>query len=130
MSKGIGRLIQFGIAKEAVRGTVEAAASYWIPVDELELDEKDERVSIDQSRGVIEPTIGEEIVKQYAQGSIKAPIGDKHFPLILYSVCGTIASGSAVDSAYGHLITVAQSAQHQALSLFIDDPQRQCLVLR
>ena len=40
MGKGIGRQIQFGIAKETSRGTAEAAATFWIPWTSLALDEK------------------------------------------------------------------------------------------
>jgi len=125
MAKGIGRLVQFGIARETTRGTVESAATYYIPWDDLEIDEKDERVAIDQSRGVIEASIGEEVVKQYAMVTLKAPVTDKSFPLVLYSVLGSLSTGDNADSDASikdHTITVAQSAQHQALSLFVDDP--------
>lgn len=125
MSKGIGRLIQFGIAKETSRGTPESAATYWIPFSELDINEKFSLVTDDQSRGVIEDSVGQSKVKEWAEGSVKAPIGDKHFPLILYSILGSLSTGDNADSdatIKDHTITVAQSSQHQALSLFIDDP--------
>ena len=125
MSKGIGRLIQFGIAKETVRGTPEAAASYWIPFSELDFNEKYNLVNDEQSRGVIEDTVGQSKSKEWSEGSIKAPIADKHFPLILFSILGSLSTGDNADSdptVKDHTITVAQSSQHQALSLFVDDP--------
>ncbi len=125
MSKGIGRLLQFGIAKETVRGTPESAASYWIPFSELDFNEKFNLIEDDQSRGIIEDTVGQSKVKEWAEGSMKAPIADKHFPLILYSILGSLSTGDNADadaSVKDHTITVAQSSQHQALSLFIDDP--------
>lgn len=125
MSKGIGRLLQFGIAKETSRGTPESAASYWIPFSELDFNEKFNLVEDDQSRGIIEDTVGQSKVKEWAEGSMKAPIADKHFPLILYSILGSLSTGDNADSdasVKDHTITVAQSSQHQALSLFIDDP--------
>ncbi len=125
MSKGIGRLLQFGIAKETVRGTPESAASYWIPFSELDFNEKFSLVEDDQSRGIIEDTVGQSKTKEWAEGSLKAPIADKHFPLILYSILGSLSTGDNADSDASikdHTITVAQSSQHQALSLFVDDP--------
>jgi hypothetical protein len=52
-------------------------------------------------------------------------IGDKHFPLILYSLFGTLNTTDDPDSdptVKDHTITVAQSAQHQSLGFYLDDP--------
>lgn len=122
MSKAIGRLLQFGIAKETSRGTPNAAADFYIPFAELDLNEKINLVNDEQSRGIIEESVSASVVKQWAEGQWKAPIGDKHFPLVLYSILGSKAVTGPTDSAYTHTITVGQSAQHPALSLFIDDP--------
>lgn len=122
--KSISRLAQFGIAKETVRGTAGAAATYYIPWNELSVEEKDVKVNEEQAYGVIEDTVGTYIVKQWAEASLKAPLGDKHFPLILFAALGAISSAakSGETIVYDHTITVAQSAQHQALTLFLDDP--------
>ncbi|MCP6719742.1 MAG: phage tail tube protein [Patescibacteria group bacterium] len=120
--KGIGKLFQLGITKEAVRGTAEAATTYWIPWSELSIDEADAKVADEQSRGVIEDSVGAEIVKQWAEGNLTAPIADKHFPLVLLSALGSIASAIKETTAYNHTVTVQQGAQHQSLTLFVDDP--------
>jgi hypothetical protein len=120
--KGIGRLVQFGIGKETSRGTPNAAADFYIPFTELDINEKINLINDEQSRGIIEDSVGASITKQWAEGQWKAPIGDKHFPLVLFSILGSKAVSGPVDSAYTHTITVGQSAQHPALSLFIDDP--------
>ena len=39
MSKFIGALADVGIAKEAVRGTAESSASFWIPKMSLTMDD-------------------------------------------------------------------------------------------
>lgn len=123
MSKTIGRFVQFGIARESTRGTAEAAATFWIPWDDLALDEKDERVLNEQTRGVIETTVGEAIVKQWAEAEITAPIGDKAFPLFLYALLGGNATTGPTDTVvYTHTMNVQQGIQHQALTFFIDDP--------
>lgn len=120
--KGIGRLFSLGIAKEAVRGTAEVTASYWIPFSELAIEEKDEKALDEIAVGVIEDSVGQSIVKQWAEGSLKAPIGDRHIPLIILSLLGTISSAVKETTAYNHTITVQQGSQHQSLTLFLDDP--------
>ncbi|MBI2025416.1 hypothetical protein HYT04_01350 [Candidatus Kaiserbacteria bacterium] len=124
MSKGIGRLIQIGIARETTRGTSPASATYWIPHNEFDIFEKDTKITDEQTRGVIEDSVGQSIVKKWAEGGLKAPIGDRHFPLLLYGIFGTLASSvkSGETLVYDHNISVQQGAQHQSLSLYIDDP--------
>lgn len=120
--KGIGRLVQIGIAREATRGTTPASATFYVPWAELDLDEKKRFVVDEQTRGVIEDSVGQSIVSEWAEGTIKAPIGDKHFPLFLYAIFGTLGTAGPTDSAYTHTISVAQSAIHQSLSFYLDDP--------
>lgn len=125
MAKGIGRRIQVGIAKETTRGTAESSATYWAPFSEAEVVDKDEKVIADPSRGIIEDSEGQEIVSQWAEASITAPLTDKHFGLILLAAFGGLSTGDNADSdasVKDHAFTVSQSAQHQALTLFLDDP--------
>ncbi len=125
MSKGIGRLFGVGIAKESTRGTAQSAASFWIPFGEAAVEEKDQKIIDEQSFGVIEDSLGQSIVKQWAEVSLKAPIGDKHFPLLLFAALGSLATSANADpsgNVKDHTITVAQSAQHQSLTVFLKDP--------
>jgi hypothetical protein len=125
VQKIIGRLFSVGIAKEATRGTAESTVGFWIPFSEMTIDEKDTKIIDENAYGVIEDSIGQTINKQWAEGNFKAPIGDKHFPLILYSLLGTLSTGSNADASGNvkdHTITVAQSSQHQSLTLFLNDP--------
>lgn len=125
MAKGIGRILQFGIGKETTRGTSPAAATFWIPFDELAVEEKFDNVLDEQSRGVIEDSTGQTRSKEWAEGTFKAPVEDKSFPLILYATLGSLSSATNADGSgtvRDHTITVGQSSQHQSLSLYIDDP--------
>lgn len=124
MAKGIAKLFSFGIAKEAARGTAEASASYWIPWLNLDVQERDSKALDEASIGVIEDSVDQKIVKQWADGKWDAPIGDKHFPLVLLAALGSISSAvkGGETVVYDHTITVAQNAQHPSLTLFIDDP--------
>lgn len=124
MSKGIGRLNTLGINRETQRGTATGTPAFMIAWAEVDLEDKDLRAVDDMTYGVIEGSAGESIVKQWAEASIKAPIGDKHFPLLLYSTLGTLSTvvGTATGTPCTHTITVQEGAQHQSLSLLLDDP--------
>jgi hypothetical protein len=125
MSKGIGRLLSIGIAKEAVRGTAQAAADFWVPFMEASLEEKDSKAIDEQAIGVIEGSTDEKIVKQWAEFSMKGIVGDKHFPLFLFSTLGnlvTVANPDVSGVVKDHTITVAEHAQHQSLTLFLKEP--------
>lgn len=117
-------MVQIGMARETQRGTAVAAPSFMIPFTEHDLNEKQDRAIDEQSYGVIEGMAGESIIKQWMEGGIKAPIGQKHFPLLLYSILGTIntVTGTATGTPYYHTITVLQNAQHPTLTFHIDDP--------
>ncbi len=123
MAKGIGRLIQLGIARETTRGTPVAPA-YWIPFLEADVNEKFENAVDEANVGVIEDSIGQTRVKEWAEGSWKAHVGDRHFPLMLYAAFGTLASAlkGGESAVYDHTVNVQQGAQHQSLTVGIDDP--------
>lgn len=125
MPKGIGRLISFGVAKESSRGTAPGAATYYIPFQDLSFDEKQALAEDAQAYGVIEETTGASKVKEWAEGAFKAMIGDKHFPLLLYSLFGSLVTSDNADTdstVKDHTVNVAQSAQHQSLAFYLDDP--------
>jgi hypothetical protein len=123
--KFIGRLADVGIAKEASRGTAESAASFWIKKLSLTLDDGVEQVIDESSVGVIEDAADAKVVGKYATGEIEGNIGDKSFGLILLSALGAVnTTGPSQTTVYTHAFSVAQSAQHPALTLFLDDPNQ------
>jgi hypothetical protein len=125
MSKGIGRLIQFGVAKETTRGTAQSSATYWTPWNDLTLDEKKDFAVDAQSYGVIEDSTNLTQTKKWAQGSLAGNLLDQSFGLLLYSMLGTLTSHSTHSGetiVYDNIFNVAESAQHQALTLFLHDP--------
>lgn len=118
--KGIGRLIQIGLAKESSRGVAQSSATYWNPWSDLTLDEKKEFVTDEQAYGIIEDSVNLTRTKQWAQGSLAGNVADQTIGLILYSLFG----GYAVTGSgpYTHTFSVAETAQHQSLTLFKHDP--------
>ncbi len=125
MGKGIGRLITVGLAKETTRGTAISAPTFNLNVDEAEFDEKQEKVVKEQNFGIIEDSIDQETVKEWAEGSVGGPVGDLSIGLILYSAFGALTTSDNADAnpaVKDHTFTVQQGAQHQSLTVFVDDP--------
>lgn len=121
MAKFLGRLVDFGIKKESVRGTAETSALYWIPKVTLSFDDQIEQVIDEASTGVLEDANDAKITKQVAVGSLETKVGSKTVGLFLLALFGTDTPSGPTDSAYTHTFSVAQNSQHQALSLFIND---------
>jgi hypothetical protein len=124
MAKGIGRLMAIGIAKETTRGTAISSAAYWLPFSDAAIEEKYTNVTQDEAYGVVEDSVGQFRVKNWAEGTLKVPLTDQSMPLLLYSQFGSIANAthSGETTVYDHTLTVGETAQHQSLTLFIHDP--------
>lgn len=125
MTKFIGRLADIGIAKEASRGTAETDVDFYLPKVSLSIDDGVEQAIDESSIGVIEDSPNASVVGKFAEGEIEGNIYDKSFGLILLSALGSCAtSGPSQSTVYTHAFTVLQSAQHPALTLFLDDPNQ------
>lgn len=123
--KILGRRISLGVAKETVRGTAETAATFYLPLLSKSYDEKIEQVVDESSIAVIEDSVDAKIIKKFAAGDFECNIGDKSFGLLLLSLLGTVGSAVKETTAYNHTFSLAQTAQHQALTMFVDDPNVQ-----
>lgn len=121
MTKFIGRKADFGIAKESVRGTAEASATFYIPKASVSIDDNVEKFIDESSIGIVEDSVDSVNVKKVAVGEVEGKIGDKSIGLLLLAALGSVSTSGPTDSAYTHTFSVGQTAQHQALSLFIDD---------
>lgn len=124
LTRGIGKQLSIGVAKEATRGSTPATITYWLGVSEWEAEERYNNAVQEQTFGVIEDSIGQTRVKNWADIQLKAPLGDASFPLFLYSMLGTLSSGNhpGETTVKDHVLTVAQTVQHQSLSFYLHDP--------
>jgi hypothetical protein len=124
MSKGIGRLVSIGIAPETTRGTAISSASHWLPFSDASIDEKFTNATQDEAYGIIEDSVGQFRVKNWAEGTLKVPLTDLSAPLLFKAILGASADSthSGESIVYDHKATVGESAQHQSLTLFIHDP--------
>lgn len=127
MTKFIGKKANVGIAKETTRGTAESAANYWLPKTSLSIDDQVDQVEDGNSVGVIEDFADVEKILEYAEGDIEGAIEIDSFGEMLLGTLGTVstAADSPEVGVNTHTFTTAQNATHQALTLFIDDPNQQ-----
>lgn len=124
MSKFIGRIADVGIAKEASRGTAESAATFYLPKTSLTYDDGVEQVIDESSLGVVEDSPNASVVGKFGSGEIEGNILDKSFGLLLLSAMGGLSTSGPSDSAYTHTFSVQQDAQHDSLTLFLEDPNQ------
>lgn len=125
LTRGIGKQVQIGVIRESTRGTTPAATNaIWIASDDWTVDEKWKNAVDVQTYGVIEDNVGQTRVKNWSEGQLKAPIGVSTAAVLFYSLFGTDtpATHAGESVVYDHVITVAQSVQHQSLSFLIHDP--------
>jgi len=118
--KGIGRLVQIGLAKESTRGTANTTAGYWNPWIDLTLDEKKEFATDNQAYGIIEDNVNLTQTKKWAEGTLTGIVTDTSFPPILYAMFGSYAK--AGSGPYTHTFTVGETAQHQSYTFLLHDP--------
>lgn len=121
----IGRRINYGIAKEATRNTF-VSATQWLPWRSGSIDDKYEVLSDESTFGVIEGVVGAAVNKQWSEGSLEILLRETSFGLILLSLFGSEAVGttSGETIVYDHTFTVAQTSQHQSLSITKKDDYR------
>ena len=125
MAKFIGRVVDFGIAKETSRGTAIAAATFYLPNVSLSIDDGIEQIVDESSIGVIEDSPNASVVANFAEGEIEGNLYDRSFGLILLAALGQVSTtGPAETTVYTHAFSVLQSAQHPSLTLFLEDPNQ------
>lgn len=126
MAKIIGARVNLAIAKETVRGEADSPAVttlYWLPWTGFTFDDKVTKYVSQEALGVIDDSADQYITERWGEGDIEGEIRDKSFGLLLYALLGTKAV-AANGSAYNHTFTLAQTNQHQSLSMWVDDPNK------
>lgn len=123
MGKYTGRDVKIGIAKESTRGSA-TPSSYWIPRRDFDLDDKATVIIDNQGYGILEDSVNERVVAKWSEGSLKGIVRAKSIGLLLLNALGTSTptSSSPVGGMWTHTLTVAQSHQHNSLTIEVDDP--------
>jgi hypothetical protein len=121
MSKQIQRLVDFGLGRETVRGTAEAAADFWIPKIDFDFTPKVSVAVEDSGLGVIDARKGHAITQRYGEGSVGGIAYSNSFGTLLAMALGTWSTSTAVDSAYTHTFTRLNTNQHPSYTLYVKD---------
>lgn len=123
MTKYIGRLKNVGLAKESSRGTA-VAASHWLPKAKISFFDHATKHKPKLSYGVIGEGADAPKVLEWAEGQIDGDFLDKPFGLILLAAFGTLNTSGPSDSAYTHTFSLENTAQHDSLTITLQDPDR------
>lgn len=121
MSLHIGRKYNIGIGKESARGTA-VAATYWLPKMDYQIDDKINYAVNNSAVGVIEDANGQDVTSKYAEGSISGRASDTTLGLILLATLGTDTPALVETTAYDHVFSVNESAQHPSLTIAVAGP--------
>lgn len=113
----IWRKISVGFGKETTRGTA-ATASAWFPKTSIDFEEKFENVVQEGSVWVIVDSNDSFNTKRWAEGSIEGDLQIENSGLLFLSLLGQVASTeTAGTGAYDHVYTLANTNQHQSLTI-------------
>ncbi len=119
MGKFVSRRAEIGIAKEASRGT-PVVPTQWLPWSSVGVVDKIEHAIEESAVGRIEDSDNSYLTNKFAQGTIEADVRAAYLGHILTNIMGA-APSTAGGNPYTHTYTLAQTNQHQSLSLLIQD---------
>lgn len=121
MSKHVGRLGQLLIAKEGTRGTATITNGFWIPRSTISFDDKVETAREQEGLGKLADSDANFVTQKMASGEFESNLDDKLAGIILTGLMGA-SPVTAGANPYTHTYTLANSNQHQSLSILYQDP--------
>lgn len=123
MSKYIGRLVNVGLAKESSRGTAVVAA-HWLPKVNVAFFDRASKWNSKLNYNTIGDAAQAPKIMEWAEGEIETEFNDRAFGLILLAAFGTLNTTGPSDSAYTHTYSLQNDAQHDSLTITLQDPDR------
>lgn len=125
MTKFVGRRGIFGIAKESSRGTA-ISPTEWLPRVSASFEDKVDTAREAEGLGRIEDSDSNYVLRRYAEGDIEFEVNDRQIGMFLTSLIGSSPSTSG-SGTYTHDYTLANTNQHQSMSIYYEDPDYQYL---
>lgn len=120
MAKFIGRQQEVGLGRESTRGTV-VVPSIWAAKTNFSVEDKAIKAVVEGSYGNLNGGDDALVAGKEARGNLEFEAQDGILGLIMYALFGSLSSGS-FNSVYKHTFSIANSVQHQSLSLHMNDP--------
>lgn len=125
MTKFAGRRGSLALAIEDSRGVPPTSSSdyFWVPFATMSFKDTVEEAREDQGMGKIADGDSKYVVMKFGEGEVEAQLYDKALGVILTGVLGAIPTPSG-GNPYTHTYTLANTNQHQSVSLYWSDPDR------
>lgn len=120
MAKFIGRQQEVGIGRESSRGTI-VAPTIWVPKTDFSVEDQVTKARTAGSYGNILGGDDALVAGIFAKGDMSLEAQDSALAILLYALFGSLTSAT-FNSAYKHTLAIANSVQHQSLSLHMNDP--------
>lgn len=122
MAKFIGRRVNVGFGKEAVRGTA-GTATFTVPKVNYTFDDKANMAVSGESFSNIAGNGNQAVVTaRFSEGALEGELNANSFGLLLLSTFGASTVAAYSTSAYKHSFTLNNSNQHTSLTIFTKDP--------
>lgn len=125
MTKFAGRRGSLALAIEDSRGVPPTSSSdyFWVPFATMSFKDTVEEAREDQGMGKIADGDSKYVVMKMGEGEVEAQLYDKALGVILTGVLGAIPTPTG-SNPYTHTYTLANTNQHQSVSLYWSDPDR------
>lgn len=125
MAEYTGRKVSFGLAKEAVRGTAEAAPDYWLNHMSIGFYPRAEKALNESALGNLHKDNDSTTMTLWGEGDFEYKAGDQTIGSLLHASMGTIntaANADASGAVYDHTLTFDQSNNPASYTFFRKDP--------
>lgn len=123
MSKFIGRLVNVGLGKETSRG-VAVAPSWWIPKSSVAFFDRANKDNSKLNYGNIGAGVYAPKTNEWAEGLIEGDVFDQEFGILLLAALGGDTPTGPTNGVYLHTYALANTNQHQSLTITLADPDR------
>lgn len=121
MTKFVGRRGELLLAKESSRGTGSITNGIWTPRMTVSFDDKTETAREPEGLGKIADSDSNFVVQKMAEGEFEGQLNDKSIGIVLTSLLGA-SPVTAGGPTYTHTYTLANTNQHQSISVLYQDP--------
>lgn len=125
MSEYTGRKVSFGLAKEAVRGTAEANASYWLNHMSLGFYPRAEKAQNESALGNLHKQNDSTTMTLWGEGDFEMKVGEQSVGALLHATLGSVVTSDNADSnaaVKDHTFSFDQSNSPASYTFFRKDP--------